>query len=213
MNFSRPRARHLIAAPNYAQNHAYSHSKMHMLRSLEGPTMKMRRGMATRTGLKGSSAILLAILAADTGFAQTAGDSVGPATAEETVLADNAGDESIVVTGSRIPRPDVESNDPVNVIGEGETQLSATNEPEQLLNSMPQFVAGFGSQSNSPGNGTATVTLRNLGTVRTLVLMNGRRIVGSGEDGVVDINMIPPALISRVDIVTGGASAVYGSDA
>lgn len=175
--------------------------------------MKMRRGMATRTGFKGSSAILLAILAADAGFAQTAGDSVGPATAEETVLADNAGDESIVVTGSRIPRPDVESNSPVNVIGEDEIQLSATNETEQLLNSMPQFVAGFGSQSNNPGNGTATVNLRNLGTVRTLVLMNGRRIVGSGEDGVVDINMIPPALISRVDIVTGGASAVYGSDA
>src|SRR5690606_13480982 len=153
------------------------------------------------------------ILAADTGFAQTAGDSVGPATAEETVLADNAGDESIVVTGSRIPRPDVESNSPAHVIGEDEIQLSATNETEQLPNSTPQFVAGFGSQSNNPGNGTATVNLRNLGTVRTLVLMNGRRIVGSGEDGVVDINMIPPALISRVDIVTGGASAVYGSDA
>jgi iron complex outermembrane receptor protein len=49
--------------------------------------------------------------------------------------------------------------------------------------------------------------------VRTLVLQNGRRIVGSTQDGVVDINMIPPALISRVEVVTGGASAVYGSDA
>lgn len=170
--------------------------------------MERNRVSARLRILKGGSAILLAALIANPAFAQSA---------EETVATDSAaaggGEESIVITGSRIPRPDVVSNSPVNVIGEEEIRLTGANETEQILNSMPQFVAGFGSQSNNPGNGTATVNLRNLGTVRTLVLMNGRRVVGSGEDGVVDINMIPPALISRVDVVTGGASAVYGSDA
>ena len=70
-----------------------------------------------------------------------------------------------------------------------------------------------GPTTNNPGNGTATVNLRNLGTVRTLVLVNGRRFVGESTTGVVDLNNIPPALIERVEVVTGGASAVYGSDA
>ncbi len=171
--------------------------------------MGLKRVSARRRTLQGGSAILLAALAVNPAFAQSTEESI----ASETAIASGGEEESIVITGSRIPRPDVVSNSPVNVIGEEEIRLTAANETEQILNSMPQFVAGFGSQSNNPGNGTATVNLRNLGTVRTLVLMNGRRIVGSGEDGVVDINMIPPALISRVDVVTGGASAVYGSDA
>ena len=146
--------------------------------------------------LKGTSALFLSMAV------------VGTATAQE---APSAG-ESIVVTGSRIPRPDVESNSPVNVIGEEEIKLSVTSETEQLLNALPQAVAGAGAQSNT-GNGSATVNLRGLGTVRTLVLQNGRRIVGASQDGVVDLNMIPPSLVSRIEVVTGGASAVYGSDA
>ncbi|QNL18994.1 TonB-dependent receptor plug domain-containing protein [Hyphobacterium sp. CCMP332] len=67
--------------------------------------------------------------------------------------------------------------------------------------------------SNSPGNSTATVSLRGLGTTRTLVLVDGMRFVGSGVTQVVDLNNIPAAMISQIDIVTGGASAVYGSDA
>lgn len=119
----------------------------------------------------------------------------------------------IVVTGSRIPRPDVVSNSPVSVVSSEEIARSRTGEVEQVLNTLPQVVAGFGAQSNNPGNGTATVDLRNLGAVRTLVLVNGRRVVGSGNDGVVDLNIIPPSLVSRVEVATGGASAVYGSDA
>jgi iron complex outermembrane recepter protein len=123
----------------------------------------------------------------------------------ETEDAQEAGAplEQIVVTGSRIPRPDVVSNSPVNVISLEEIQRSAAVETEQVINALPQVVAGFGAQSNNPGNGTATVDLRNLGTVRTLVLMNGRRVVGSSNDGVVDLNMIPPALIERVEVVRG----------
>ncbi|QIL68334.1 TonB-dependent receptor plug domain-containing protein [Escherichia coli] len=97
------------------------------------------------------------------------------------------------------------------MIGSEEIRQTGTAETEQLLNALPQAVAGSGAQSNA-GNGSATVNLRNLGAARTLVLQNGRRIVGASQDGVVDINMIPPSLIERVEVVTGGASAVYGSD-
>ncbi len=121
--------------------------------------------------------------------------------------------DEIVVTGSRIPRADVVSNSPVSVISAEEITRSGSKEIEQIINTMPQVVAGFGAQSNNPGNGTATVDLRNLGAVRTLVLLNGRRVVGSTNDGVVDLNMIPPSLVARVEVATGGASAVYGSDA
>ncbi|MDJ0654480.1 MAG: TonB-dependent receptor [Xanthomonadales bacterium] len=121
--------------------------------------------------------------------------------------------EEIVVTGSRIARPDLVANSPVAVIDAEEFELAATVETESLLNTLPQVVPSFGATTNNPGTGTATVDLRNLGTVRTLVMMNGRRIVGSNTNGVVDINNIPPALIERVEVATGGASAVYGSDA
>lgn len=139
-----------------------------------------------------------------TAFASTA---VAQSEEEASSVAD------IVVTGSRIPRPDVVSNSPVSVVSSEEIARSRTGEVEQVLNTLPQVVAGFGAQSNNPGNGTATVDLRNLGAVRTLVLVNGRRVVGSGNDGVVDLNIIPPSLVSRVEVATGGASAVYGSDA
>ena len=134
----------------------------------------------------------------------------GVASAQDGIAENDDG--AIVVTGSRIPRPDLDSNSPVNVVSEEEIKLTATNEADQLLSVIPQAVAGNGAQSNS-GNGSATVNLRGLGAVRTLVLQNGRRIVGSSQDGVVDLNMIPTSLIKRVDVVTGGASAVYGSDA
>lgn len=159
--------------------------------------MGMKRVADMRAGLRGGSALFLSMAV------------MGSAMAQEPV-AEEA--EAIVVTGSRIARPDVESNSPVNVISQDEIKYSSTVETEQLLNALPQAVAGAGAQSNS-GNGSATVNLRNLGTVRTLVLQNGRRIVGASQDGVVDLNMIPTSLISRVEVVTGGASAVYGSDA
>lgn len=159
--------------------------------------MRIKGNFGMRVALKGSSA-LLAVTMAMAASAQTA-----PAIDDS---------EAIVVTGSRIPRPDVDSNSPVNVISSEEIRLTAAVETEQLLNSLPQAVAGAGAQSNS-GNSSATVNLRNLGAQRTLVLQNGRRIVGASQDGVVDINMIPPSLIERVEVVTGGASAVYGSDA
>ncbi len=121
--------------------------------------------------------------------------------------------EEIVVTGSRIARADFVSNSPVATVDAEQFELTGTVNTETLLNSMPQTVPGFDSSSNNPGEGIATVNLRGLGTSRTLVLMDGIRMTPSNFSGVVDLNSIPPAMIERVEVVTGGASAVYGSDA
>jgi len=121
--------------------------------------------------------------------------------------------EEVVVTGSRIARQDFVSNSPVATVGAEQFLLTNTVNTENLLNQLPQTVPGFDSSSNNPGNGLATVNLRGLGAQRTLVLMDGIRVTPSTDSGIVDLNNIPAALIERVEVVTGGASAVYGSDA
>ena len=121
--------------------------------------------------------------------------------------------EKIAVTGSRIRKADFVSNAPVATIGAQQFELSATVNTESLLNTLPQVIPGLDRSSNNPGNGTATVDLRGLGTNRTLVLINGSRAVPSTPNNTVDINTIPTSLIQDVEVLTGGASAVYGSDA
>ncbi|MEQ8771540.1 MAG: TonB-dependent receptor plug domain-containing protein, partial [Erythrobacter sp.] len=122
-------------------------------------------------------------------------------------------DNFITVTGSRIQQRNVETAAPIAVVEAEEFQLTGTVNVENVLNALPQVVPGFGSASNNPGNGTATVDLRGLGDTRTLVLVNGRRWVSFDPTQTVDLNTIPNFLIETVDTVTGGASAVYGSDA
>jgi outer membrane receptor protein involved in Fe transport len=132
----------------------------------------------------------------------------GAAFAQDTEL------EEIIVTGSRIARPDFESASPVVTIGADRFDLTASATVESTLNSMPQFVGYWGSTSNNPGNGgQAQASLRGLPGTATLVLVDGRRLVPSDGYGVPDLNLIPPALVERVEVLTGGASAVYGSDA
>ena len=126
---------------------------------------------------------------------------------------DEAVIEEVVVTGSRIKRRDFVSNSPVATLDAREIELTNTVNVESLLNTLPQLVPALDRTSNNPGNGTATVDLRGLGASRTLVLMNGTRVTPTSSAGVVDINTIPTALIERVEVLTGGASAVYGSDA
>ncbi|MDZ7825872.1 MAG: TonB-dependent receptor plug domain-containing protein [Gammaproteobacteria bacterium] len=121
--------------------------------------------------------------------------------------------EEVVVTGSRIRRADLESVSPVSIVTSEELTISGIMNVEQKLAELPQSLPSFGSASNNPGDGTARVDLRGLGTSRTLVLVNGRRYMPSTQTGVVDLNTIPASLIESVDVVTGGASAVYGSDA
>jgi len=118
-----------------------------------------------------------------------------PAVAQET--DEESVQETVTVTGSRIERLDFVSNSPIATVGAEQFELTGTVNTEGLLNTLPQTVPGLDRTSNNPGNGTATVD----------------RVVPTSGGGVVDINNIPAALIERVEVVTGGASAVYGSDA
>ncbi len=136
----------------------------------------------------------------------------GPAAlAQTTAAAPEA--ESIIVTGSRIARPDLEGNAPVAIVGAEEIALKGAVNVEEILYEMPQVYPSTAGQSNNPGDGAALLDLRGLGANRTLVLVNGRRWFSYDVTQVVDLNTIPAGLIERVDILTGGRSAIYGSDA
>ena len=122
--------------------------------------------------------------------------------------------ERIQVTGSRIKRTDLETSSPVTVMTAEEIKLSGFTRVEDVLNQLPQIEAAQSSFLANGATGTATVDLRGLGSNRTLVLINGRRMqAGSITSQVADINQIPASLIKRVDVLTGGAAAVYGADA
>lgn len=121
--------------------------------------------------------------------------------------------EEILVTGSRIQRGDLTANSPIEVIGQEEIQASNTVNLEEFLRERPQFTQALGDNTNNGNPGAATIDLRNLGEERTLVLVNGKRFTPYDYNGAVDLGMIPTSLVERVEIITGGASAVYGTDA
>jgi outer membrane receptor protein involved in Fe transport len=145
---------------------------------------------------------------------QTTSTVQGTVAPNTSANAQTAPAGEIIVTGSRIPQPNLTSTSPVTVVSAQEVKLQGTTRVEDLLNSLPQVFANEGSTDANGASGIATVDLRNLGPVRTLVLINGRRVVpGDPGDPVTDLNFIPASLIKRVDVLTGGASSVYGSDA
>jgi len=124
--------------------------------------------------------------------------------------------ERIEVTGSRINRTDVETASPVTVISADFIMQSGYQSVEEILSTQPSAAGmSLGSTSNNGSGGSATVNLRGMGTQRTLVLLNGRRMVssGTGADSSVDLNTIPVSMIKSIEILKDGASAVYGSDA
>src|SRR5262249_26090926 len=123
--------------------------------------------------------------------------------------------QDIVITGTRIPQPNLTSASPVTVLGQQEVKLSGTTRTEDLINSLPQSFAAQGSNISNGSTGTASVNLRGLGAQRTLVLINGRRLQpGDPRQGsIADINFVPASIVKRVDVLTGGASSVYGADA
>jgi outer membrane receptor protein involved in Fe transport len=149
-----------------------------------------------------------------------ASGAIGSAYAQQTVTTtttetgpEEAGDV-VVVTGSRIARQDFTAISPVTTVGAQDIELTATLSVEQLINELPQVIPGNTVTSNNAGGEDyATVDLRGLGPGRTLVLIDGERVPGGSTTGVVDINTIPAGLLERIEVVTGGASAVYGSDA
>jgi outer membrane receptor protein involved in Fe transport len=122
--------------------------------------------------------------------------------------------QEFVVTGSRIPQPNLTSVSPVTAVSSQELKLEGTTRVEDLINQLPQVVAAQGGNLSNGASGTATLDLRGLGAKRNLVLIDGRRL-GPGDPGTpeADINFIPASLIDRVDVLTGGASATYGADA
>lgn len=143
--------------------------------------------------------------------------ALATAAGSPVALAQDVGEEQIeeiTVTGSRLLRQDYQAASPISTVDAALFNETGAPTIETVLNTLPQFVPAITSTSNNPSNGgQANVSLRGLGTRRTLVLMDGRRIVPSNPTGVVDLNLIPANLIQNVEVITGGASAVYGSDA
>ncbi len=123
--------------------------------------------------------------------------------------------EEVVVTGSRLQTPNETSISPITSVSATDISATGLTRTEDILNNLPMVFAGMNSTTSNGADGTATIDLRGLGNQRTLVLVNGRRLGPGAGDGrnYSDINEIPAALIERVDIETGGASAVYGADA
>jgi outer membrane receptor protein involved in Fe transport len=124
--------------------------------------------------------------------------------------------EEVVVTGSRIQKTNLVSSSPVTQVDAEELQFQGTVRVEDMMRNLPQVYSDQNTSQSNGATGTATINLRNLGPERTLVLINGRRLpIGTpiqGGEGA-DINQIPGALIKSVEVLTGGASATYGSDA
>lgn len=182
--------------------------------------MKFSKGRHSLMGACGVGSLAAALLCpATAAFAQEAGPiAADPATATPAIEQ-----STIVVTGSRIARRDYSANSPLVTITQDNFENRADIGVEETLNELPQFtVAGTSALTSSAGTaftganeapGAATLNLRGLGSNRTLVLVNGRRAQPVNAELIVDVNTIPAAAIQNVEVITGGAAAVYGADA
>ena len=144
---------------------------------------------------------------------QRQGDQTAETAPEDTAAPQETSE--IVVTGSRIGRSGFTTPTPVTVLNTDQLVKSSPSTLADSLRTIPALTATTGPQraSGTQGGGQAFLNLRNLGTVRTLTLLDGRRFVAASQFGTVDVNLLPAGLVQRVDVVTGGASAAYGSDA
>ncbi len=140
-----------------------------------------------------------------------AAQDTAPAASEEGLA-------EAVVTGTRVVRDGYEAPTPVSVVSVEELTSFASNNVADALNTLPALAGSWApgtvqANASSGNSGVNALNLRNIGTNRTLVMLNGQRIVASSSTGLVDVNTIPQELIQRVEVVTGGASASWGSDA
>jgi outer membrane receptor for ferrienterochelin and colicin len=134
-----------------------------------------------------------------------------PAFAQDT---EGATVETVVVTGSRIAQPNLTTTSPVTQVTAADITSQGVTRVEDLVAQLPQAFAAQNAFISNGSTGTATVDLRGLGSARTLVLVDGRRMpYGGVTNSAADLNQIPTMMVERVDVLTGGASAVYGSDA
>ena len=158
-------------------------------------TQKTRNRLLTTTMIGGFAALAFA----------------APAMAQDATAQDL---DDVVVTGSRIPQANLVTTSPVTQVTGEDIDVAGVTRVEDLISQLPQAFAAQNSTVANGASGTATVSLRNLGSSRTLVLIDGRRMgYGSPNDDAADLNQIPEQLVERVEVLTGGASAVYGSDA
>src|SRR5256885_3250828 len=177
---------------------------------------KRARTVFVRKSSVVATEIALAMMAAQIAYAQQPPEQAGAQPARTAAAAEQV--ERIEITGSRIPQVNVEGPSPVTTLNSQDIKFDGYSKAEDLLNQLPQVFTSQGSASSNGATGTANVNLRNLGPTRNLVLLNGRRLPPgsprSGSDSyAADLNQIPAPLIQRVELLTGGASAVYGSDA
>lgn len=164
--------------------------------------MKIKKNVAVRNAVLSA---LVASVSVNAGAQSVSED--------DTQVSQAAQIEKIVITGSRIKNTNLTSSSPVTVVGSEEVQIRGITRAEDLINTLPQALSAQ-SSSSGIGTGTATVNLRGLGADRTLVLVDGKRLpFGSPTSVAADLNQIPSQLIERVEVLTGGASAVYGADA
>ncbi len=166
--------------------------------SLKGKTMqgfeRSRRGMKS-LHLLGAAAIALT-------------------TAVSAAVAQDDDGDTLIVTGSRLDQTDLRGPSPVQSLGDEEIDIRGITRVEELVNTLPAVFVGQTSQVANGATGTSTVNLRGLGSTRTLVLMDGRRLpFGSAQSASANLDLIPAQLVERVEVTTGGESAVYGSDA
>ncbi|RZL28711.1 MAG: TonB-dependent receptor, partial [Sphingomonas sp.] len=147
-----------------------------------------------------------------TGPAQTPAQAKVEADAATALAAPNpasSSDDTVVVTGSRIQRPNMTSAAPITSVTAQDIRAQAPTNIEDVLNRLPQ-IAPDAQQNYQDSDGRQRIKLRSLGFERTLTLIDGKRI---GTQNGADVGIIPPSMLERVDVLTGGASSVYGSDA
>ncbi len=177
----------------------------------------MRMGLSGKDNYNRSVAVLLATTAIMSATLFSA-----PATAQnnQAEVEDKTSGEAIVITGSRIARKDYTATSPIVTVDADLIEKSASINLEANLNKLPQFSPALSQfttgdiQANANNTiGASTVSLRQLGSNRNLILVDGRRPTPVNGTGVVDINSIPSAAIDRVEIISGGASSTYGADA
>lgn len=162
---------------------------------------------ALLTGVAQFATVSACMAVAPAAIAQTAASPGGNAASPTRT------DEEIVVTGSRIAGAALTAPNPIAQIGAQEFELSGSATVENLTNTLPQVVPGESSFTNNDSSGTASIDLRGLGPQRNLILVNSRRYIFFDARQITDLNTIPTGLIERVELITGGSSAVYGSDA
>ena len=172
-------------------------------------------------GLLGAAVLLVAAPAV-----VRAADAPQPADSPRAAAPPESGDQPraasgtlhmVEITGTRIQAPNLTSESPITVVNAAQIQDQGATNIENVLNELPQFHVGQNSTTTNHATGVANLNLRGLGPTRTLVLIDGHRL-GPGDQqdangAAADVNFIPAALVSSVDVLTGGASAVYGSDA